>query len=112
MPSGVNLRISFEEVRNGSQYKTSDPDLQYAIEHDANFNKGFILAETKEEDEKKSAEPVAQEEVKTETTIKVNSISEARDFLAENFDYTRSNLRSKTAIISAGKEHNIIFEGI
>ena len=44
--------------------------------------------------------------------VEVTDIDDARDFLVEEFQIARSNLRSNVSVYRAAEEHNIVFNGI
>ena len=44
--------------------------------------------------------------------VEVTDIDDARDFLVEEFQIARSNLRSNVSVYRAAEEHNILFKGI
>lgn len=44
--------------------------------------------------------------------VEVTDIDDARDYLVEEFQMTRSSLRSNISVIRAAEEHNIVFRGL
>ena len=105
-----NKRIVFNESGRGGVFSTDDEDIQEALEKSSRFGDMYVLDAVEQEQEAK--EIVEEPEEVEERKVTVTSITEAKDFLCENYDYTRSSLRSKESIVKAGAAHNIIFEGL
>lgn len=102
-------RFSFDKLFcGGSAYTTSDKAEQEALEASPYYNNSFFL-ESSRDDSKK--EQVAEEKPQARS-IKVNDVVEARDYLMDLFGYKANDLRSRKAIMEAGAEHGIAFEGI
>lgn len=108
--NGGNMRLAFNPLTGGGSYfETSDEQLQKAIENNANYGKSFVGMEV----EKQAAPaPVVKEEPKGPKQVKVASLDDAKDYLADKFGYSRTKLRSKAAILAAAEENGIEFTGI
>ena len=97
---------------SGSSYTTDDEAEQEAIESHPKFGHIFkldpyYLPPVKEEEKE------AEEEVETTIAeVAVSSLSEARDYLAENFGVARTKMRSRESIISTAGANNVHFIGI
>lgn len=98
---------------SGSSYTTPDEEEQKAIEAHPMYGKTFspdpyyqqpVVADEDEED-------AADDAVEFET-VAVSSLTEARDYLAENFGVARTKLRSREAIINAASANHIQFTGV
>lgn len=111
-------RISFAPHSMGtSTYATRDPEEQKALESNYLFNDLYRLAETV--DEKKEAAALKKkiaakdkEQERPVITQSVDSLTEAKDFLADRFGVVRTTLRSKEDILNCAAEHKVVFEGI
>lgn len=108
LDDGKNVHLAFEPLTGGGSYYTTDDEkMQRAIEHDANYKRTFVGAEVHD---LPAPQPVQENEPKeTLKPVKVSSIEDAKDYLAEHFGISRTKLRSRAAIISAGEEHGIEF---
>lgn len=109
-----NVHISFNANSNGSStYATSDPNIQYGLEHHYRFNDLFRLVESYDE-EQKAEEKKKEEEQKKADMVKVtvSDLMAARDYLADNYGISRTQLRNPAAIVNAAKKFNIEFVGI
>lgn len=112
LPSGSNLHVPFTPLSDGSsEYTTSDENVQYGLEHHYKFGKMFFSVEIPAEPEPNVSEPEAAEESKV-VKVKVTDLESAKDYLADNFGVSRTQLRSQKAIITNAALHNIEFEGI
>ena len=93
---------------SGSYYVTSDEKVQEALEKHSQFGKTFKLAGIVEEPVK---EEVSDEPVQN-TQVSVSSLSEAKDYLVEKFEISRTKLRTKEAIVKTGEQFGVEFVGI
>lgn len=112
--SKKNLHISFTAQSDGSSYYlTDDKEVQYAIEHHYQFGKKFKL-DTAYKEESKIADSSNKNDGSSEAesiqTIMVADMTEARDYLAENFGISRTRLRGEDSIAEYAKAHNIQFQ--
>lgn len=107
--NGENMRVAFHPLTGGGSYfETSDEKLQEAIERNAGYGKSFIGYEVEKVPD---PAPVKQEK-KGPKQVNVASLDDAKDYLAERFGYSRTKLRSKSAILAAAEESGIEFTGI
>lgn len=106
LDDGSNMRIAFHPMTGGGSYfVTSSERLQKAIEGHSGYGKTFIGNDVAEEQK-----PAAvAEEPKGPKQIKVSSIEDAKDYLADRFGLSRTKLRSKAAITEAAAANNIEF---
>lgn len=115
LPNGTHTRVSFDPMTGGgSTFTTSDPSIQYGLETHPNFGRLFILASV---DAPKEAKPAAtkkteQQEPQGLKQVKVAVLADAKDYLVENFELSRTKLRNRDFIVAAAKEHGIEFVGI
>lgn len=104
--SHKSFRFTPSPIGGGSMYTTNSKTEQEALESAPGFGSVYALSVTSEAQEQK-------EEAKAEMKeVKVTDIVEARDYLIDMFGYKAGDLRSRKAIMEAGAEHNIAFEGI
>lgn len=109
------MRVVFEPLsRGGSYYATRDTAEQEAIESHPEFGLSFNLERAV--DEEKEAETRKAQQVQDEASqiIKheVDSLAEAREYLADKFGISRTQLRSKVAILEAAKNNNVELVGL
>ncbi len=108
-------------------YSTEDPIIQHIIEHSNFFADGKIrlvdevdmgespeekeMRERKERQEKSNSKPTEENTTKEGelTEVEVTCIDDAKNYLKENFNEKPSSMRSKEAIESLAKGHNIVF---
>lgn len=104
------MRVAFHPLTGGGSYfDTGDEKLQRAIESNANYGKSFIGMVMQEAP---VAEPVEKPENKGPKQVKVTSLDDAKDYLAEKYGFSRTKLRSKSAILAAAEENGVEFIGI
>lgn len=131
-----NKHITFVPLSDGSSVFTTDcEELQQAIEKHYNFGKLFKLKEhntvkrskkhyayrtlvTKNDDTEAvsgdETADVADSDSKNTNLrrIKVNDISEAKDYLAETFGISRTTMRSTKSILEKASANGVEFEGL
>lgn len=128
LPNGNSTRVSFISMSaGGSVYYTDDKDIQEGLENHHKFNKLFFVDESFVDEKMKDNEMEeditpkeggADNDVTEEDNemggriVEVKDLTEAKDFLADKFGYSRSKLRSRVQIEEAGKEKGITFIGI
>lgn len=122
--SGSTVRVAFTPRTLGSSvYMTDDEELQKAIESHREYGKLFVCDERRSEAmaEKEAevsqhddpdAEAAEAAEVAEPKIVAVSSIQEAKDYLSDKFDISRSSLKSKDAVERAALEHGVVFEGL
>lgn len=106
---GKNVHISFDAITGGgSQFYTDDESLQKAIESHPRYGELFTL----KDEPVKVPEPVVEQPEQDDSTVKVGSLADAKDYLVRNFDIPRSNLKTKQRILEAAQTVGITFEGL
>ncbi len=114
LKNGANVHVSFSPLTGGgSVYYTADKDIQEGLKNHAKYGKLFNLDESFKETVKsapkvKEPEP-AQPRLKK---IKVSCPEDAKDYLAETFGVSRTQMRSMNSIKSVALQKGIEFEGI
>lgn len=109
------MRIVFEPLsRGGSYYASRDAKEQEAIENHPDFGKAFFLERSVDEEAEAKAlkEQEAKEEAGQITEYPVSSLAEAREYIADRFGISRTQLRSKAAIMEAAKKNNVKLTGL
>lgn len=99
-------RIIFTPVpMGGAIYTTGNKREIEALEASQYFGTKFKVMSV--------VEDVPEEEVKpTPTTISVNDIEEAREYIHNNYEVPLSSMRSKKTIMDIAQEKGIVFIGI
>ena len=130
--SGSTVRVAFTPRTLGSSvYITDDEELQKAIEAHREYGKLFVCDERRSEAMDKAATPSqlsgqgagvpgAGDGVPgTEEgagagfkVVNISSIQEAKDYLSDKFEISRSSLKNKDAVERAALEHGVVFEGL
>lgn len=110
---GKSVHVSFTALTGGgSVYYTDDEKLQKALERHARYGKIFRLdptfVETKVPAKEQSEEPLSTEGSGLKV-IKVASLDDAKSYLVETFDISRTKLRSKKQIEDAAAANGIEF---
>ena len=110
-----------------AKYTTANPILQHIIESSHYFKVGHIQllysnttddgGNTDEENDKKTDEAEVVDAEKTEAeadesgeAMEFASTGDAAQYLADNFDIPKSQLRGRTNVVAAAKEHGIIIK--
>ena len=109
-PNKKNVHIAFRpySANKGSVFKTDDRDIQIAIERHYNFGKLFFLKEeyevvaTPHEEEIENGNKMVIE-------VKVNSMQEAKDYLADKYGISRTALRNPKSIEAEADKYGIKF---
>lgn len=107
--------INFDTMTMGcSMYISSDEEEQKGIESHAWYGEKFVLAEV--EDSKVEAEKAkvkakadadkAAEEKELHTRT-FSNVADAKEYVADTFGVSRTQLRSKDAIVNVAKVHGI-----
>lgn len=123
--NGSTVRVAFTPRTLGSSvYITDDEELQKAIEAHREYGKLFVCDERRSEamtekaatmsqrSEQDEAEAEEAAEIAEPKVVSVSSIQEAKDYLSDKFDISRSSLKSKDAVERAALEHGVVFEGL
>lgn len=106
--NGYYRHISFDSNSNGtSTYSTNDEDIQKAMEKHPKFGKYFTV-----ENEPEKPQPLPAKEPELLHAVEVDSLSEAKQYLIDQFEVSRTKIRTRDDIISIGKEKGIEFTGI
>lgn len=117
-----SAHISFDALTGGgSVYYTSDESLQKALERHAKY--GRLFKEDRQFAVKQEAlaakatstevaeEPIPEESGLQLQQIQANSLDDAKNYLCDHYNYSRTKLRSKKAIEEAAAERGIEFTG-
>ncbi len=112
----THTRIVFKPGTLGeASFVTDNADLQAKLEACPLFGKRFFLAKTVTEEEVKAAE---QKEAKTTETkveptkVEVSDASEAKRYLVDKFEISRTQIRTLSDIKKFAERNNIEFVGI
>ena len=106
-------RVTFEELSGGQggTFSTADPHLQEQLEKHPLFNYRFKVHGTAAAPQKKveaEAEPETVEVIK----VQINDPGEAKEYLADHFQISRTRLRTKEQILASAKANNVEFVGL
>lgn len=112
MEGGQNVHLSFDPLTGGgSSFTTADEKLQAALERHRHYGKLFTGCEVQETPVEEA--PVTDEpQAGGVKQVPVSSLDDAKEYLADNYGYSRTKLRSKTQILAAAAEKGIEFVGI
>lgn len=115
---GKLRRIVFDgQSRGTSIYFTRDAKEQKAIESHHWFGEKFWLLEEVDEkkqeaEAKKKAAAKAKQVDDEKKTVKVASIPDAKEYLADTFGVSRSKMKTKEDVLAIAKENNVVLEGL
>lgn len=114
LKSGSSLHIRFASLTGGkSVYYTDDKDIQDALERHPKFNRLFEVDKYFVENPvSKPAKDSPSDETSSFKKIKVSCADDAKDYLAEKFGTSRTQMRTISGIKAAAAEKGIEFEGI
>lgn len=113
LKNGKSAHISFTPLTGGgSMYKTADEDLQQALEKSAYFGSLFKVVEAVNMDEVAPAKEVERVEPRKTKVVKVSCLSDAKDYLANTYGVSRTNLKGKTSIVETAEGFGVEFDGI
>ena len=132
----ISVRVSFTggtASPSGAQpayMVTKDPITQFVIENSKEFKDGFIHLEMSQDmpgehhrmavpknipttnNEPQSVTIPQSTEEPQSNKVEVTDWDDARDYLAEHCGVLRSTMRSKSKVLEAAKENNIVFIGL
>lgn len=114
--NGKVYKISFQPVSafaasqtgHGSIFITSDKELMEAIESSRLFHRSIFIFKT--EGDEVAEEP--EEEQREYKVVTVDSPTDARDYLVENFGIDKKRVLNLKQIKTAAQKVGILFEGI
>lgn len=111
LPSGKSHHVSFLPLTGGgSMYITDSEDLQKALEGHRKFGKLYKIDISYKDEPEQTEEPQEQgTEVVTVKKVEVASLDDAKNYLVDNFDISRTKLRSKKQIEDAAAANGIEF---
>lgn len=116
LKSGSSLHIRFSPLTGGtSVFYTDDKDIQKALESHPKFNRLFEIDKyyvDKPTVTEKNDKPSAGEEGSGLKKVKVACADDAKDYMAEKFGTSRTQMRSIAGIRAAAAEKGIEFEGL
>ena len=111
LSSGKSTHVTFSPLTGGgSVYYTDNPELQRALEHHPKYGRLFRIDES-EPAVVAAAVPLKAAPEKTEDSVKEMKfacLDDAKDFLVDKYGLSRTKLRSRTAIVEAGKKEGIV----
>lgn len=108
--------IKFNPMTGGqSMFQTNDEDVQNALEADSWFGDRFFLKETIDEQKEKERQRKIDAAIKKATKKKEQqmeklafaSVTDAKKYLVDKFEVSRTMLRSKAEILAFAEEHGI-----
>ena len=109
LSSGKSTHVTFSPLTGGgSVYYTDNPELQRALEHHPKYGKLFKVDES--EPAVAAAAPAKAAPDKPADGVKEMKfacLDDAKDWLVDKYGLSRTKLRSRTAIIEAGKKEGI-----
>lgn len=121
LKSGKNRHVSFIPNSNGKSFLIADdPDLQEALERNVNFGKLFFLAAAfpktvvfldEDQNSAKDAERSVQEKKEAKKVV-VSDLATAREYLADNFNVSRTKIKTKSQIVACASTFGIEFVGV
>lgn len=110
---GHSRHIQFDALSTGSTsvFMTDDPKMQKAIESHPLFNKLIEAEEVKPEPAVQQSVP-GQGNVPAPVEIVVSGPDDAKEYIADTFGISRSQLRTVEAIKKAAAENHVVFKGL
>lgn len=117
MRNGKSARVSFiPKTGGGSEFYTESPTMQAALESHPKFGKLFKEDVAGGERLRRAAEKVEEKKVEQSAPkvkqVEVSCLDDAKEYLVENFEISRTKLRTTAAIKKAAEANNIEFIGI
>lgn len=111
LPSGKSHHVSFLPLTGGgSMFITDSEALQKALEAHRKFGKLFKIDISYKDEPEQTEEPQEQDaEVVAVKKVEVASLDDAKNYLVDNFDISRTKLRSKKQIEDAAAANGIEF---
>lgn len=106
---GRNRHIQFDPLStgSGSVYMTDDAKMQAAIEGHPFFHRYIDVEEVADAP---AASPAKA--AKAPLEVEVSCPDDAKEYIADTFGVSRSQLRSVEAIKKAAAEHGVLFKGL
>ena len=110
---GQTKRIRFSPLSsNVNVYYSNDEDEQKALETHPRYNELFIIDPDFVVPKKNEPEEEVKDTTPKIKTVKVNCIDDAKDYLADNFNVSRTHFKSKKAVVNYAAEKDVVFEGL
>lgn len=110
LASGHAKHICFDMQSNGTSiYSTDKAVIIEALENDSRF--GSLYKEMSMPKAAAQSAPVGEEKKPKIKEVEVECLADAKEYLAQECGVPRSIMRSKTAILTAAKENDIVFKG-
>ena len=104
--------ISFDSMSNGnSVYRTANEAIQDALERHSYFGKSFNVINVEDSEKVEEVKPVEVTKTK-DNTVTVTDLDDAKNYLVEHYELSRTKLRSKKAILEAAEAHGVVFVGL
>ena len=100
--------VNFDPMTlNGSIFTTDDELLQEAIESHNFFKEGVITIDFVEEDDATPSPSDGEEKEEKKEVVEFGSVVEGKDYLAERYEVSRTQLRTRAAIESLAAEKGL-----
>lgn len=119
LEEGHSTHIAFSPLTGkGSVFYTDNTKIQKALESHSYYGKLFKSAPMEEEKPQKAKAKGNKSEYPKELNgdnkkeITVKNLDEAKEYLCEQFSYSRTKLKNKEIVETAAAEHGIVFIGI
>ena len=112
LSDGNYTHVSFSpKSLTGSVFYTSDEALQKALEKHPYFGTKFKMEEMQKPVKQEEVNPKKAESGDVMKHVDAPCADVAKEYLASNFDESRTKLRSIKFIKAIGLKHNIMFDG-
>ena len=112
----THTRVVFRPGTLGeATFTTDNADLQAKLEECPLFGKRFFLVNTVTEEEEKEAKAKMAKAAKAKaepTKVEVSDASEAKQYLVDKFEISRTQIRTLSDIKKYAEQNNIEFVGI
>lgn len=105
---GAHRHLAFiPRTLGGSSFATDDPMLQEAIEHHRFFGTRITLANTMEDNHDETPD-TKEEQTGQPVALTFSSISDAKDYCADNFGISRTRLKSYEQIKAIAEDNGVV----
>lgn len=117
MNGGLRRVVFAGQTMGTSVYSTRDEKEQKAIESHYWFNDKFWISEEVDEkkvaaEAKRKAAAESKKKAAEKKTHQVTDFEDARDFLADEYGVSRSNMKTKDDILAIAQEKGVVLEGL
>lgn len=105
---GAHCHLAFiPRTLGGSSFATDDPMLQEAIEQHRFFGSRITLASTMDDNHQEVVAKASEQDGQP-VEITFSSMSDAKDYCAEQFDISRTRLRSISQIKAIAEDNGVV----